>query len=261
MGTSPNFKDFAPESAMDEFISFSISYHNCVFLIDSCDRLCMCHKSVLLNLTFLIVSTLDGPDICFQGASRQVYWRGSDASGHFGGFGCSKDFQPDEFISILEPTGATFLDMLFNFANNHIHNKAILIFHANVAKIMIDVKSYLKGYNFKVFKEWMASIGCKWQVPGSNPRQWVILSLQLVLIINFMKWVLFNSYLIRFVQIFLTLCFYIKLLVRNFPLGPPSSFAPQPIQQFEDFGIDIVADDVFHNLMTKDLQLMREDIP
>jgi hypothetical protein len=49
--------------------------------------------------------------------------------------------------------------------------------------------------------------------------------------------------------------------VRNFPLGPPSSFAPQPIQQFEDFGIDIVADDVFHNLMTKDLQLMREDIP
>lgn len=58
-----------------------------------------------------------------------------------------------------------------------------------------------------------------------------------------------------------TLRFCIKVLVRNIPTAPVSSFFVRSVAELEAIGIDVVADDVLHNYVTKDSQLMREDIP
>jgi hypothetical protein len=58
-----------------------------------------------------------------------------------------------------------------------------------------------------------------------------------------------------------TLRFCIKLLVRNIPSSSPSLFSLKPVEELEAVGIDIVADDVLHNFVTKDSQLMRDTVP
>lgn len=51
------------------------------------------------------------------------------------------------------------------------------------------------------------------------------------------------------------------MLVRNIPGSAPSSFCLKPVEELEAVGIDIIADDVLHNLVTKDSQLMHDSTP
>jgi hypothetical protein len=55
--------------------------------------------------------------------------------------------------------------------------------------------------------------------------------------------------------------FYIKLLVKDFPSSVVSSFTLQLVDELEVVDIDLSVDDVLHNLVTKESQLMEDGIP
>ena len=55
--------------------------------------------------------------------------------------------------------------------------------------------------------------------------------------------------------------FCIQLLVRNYQGIPYSTFSIRPMAELDYVGIDIVVDDVFFKIVTKDTQLMRGNIP
>jgi hypothetical protein len=49
-----------------------------------------------------------------------------------------------------------FVDLFFDFGNNHIHdNGAMVIFHSDDHHLNVMLKSFMKAYHFRVFKEWM----------------------------------------------------------------------------------------------------------
>ena len=58
-----------------------------------------------------------------------------------------------------------------------------------------------------------------------------------------------------------TLQFCICLLVRDIAGGSAPPFAFQPVEELMDFDIDVRSDDVLHNLVTKETQMMRGTIP
>jgi hypothetical protein len=49
--------------------------------------------------------------------------------------------------------------------------------------------------------------------------------------------------------------------VRSFPGAPASTFSISPVPELDSIGINVAADDVLFNLVTKDTQLMRGTIP
>ena len=50
----------------------------------------------------------------------------------------------------------SFLNVVFDFTSRHVHDKdAVLFFHSNDVKIKIELKGFMKAYQFMVFKEWM----------------------------------------------------------------------------------------------------------
>jgi hypothetical protein len=57
-----------------------------------------------------------------------------------------------------------------------------------------------------------------------------------------------------------TLRFCIRLLVIEIAGASAPSFSFQPIQELLDFDIDVGSDDVLHNLVTKETQMMRGTI-
>jgi hypothetical protein len=50
-------------------------------------------------------------------------------------------------------------------------------------------------------------------------------------------------------------------LVRSFPAVPASTFSITPVPELDSIGINVAADDVLFNLVTKDTQLMRGTTP
>ncbi len=49
-----------------------------------------------------------------------------------------------------------FVDLIFDFANTHIHDDGgLLLFHAEDQSLNSKLKGFMKAYHFKVFKEWM----------------------------------------------------------------------------------------------------------
>lgn len=58
-----------------------------------------------------------------------------------------------------------------------------------------------------------------------------------------------------------TLRFCIRLLVRDTAGASAPSFSFQPVQELLDLDIDVSSDDVLHNLVTKETQMMRGSIP
>jgi hypothetical protein len=50
-------------------------------------------------------------------------------------------------------------------------------------------------------------------------------------------------------------------LVRSFPAVPASTFSIAPVPELDCIGINVAADDVLFNLVTKDTQLMRGTVP
>jgi hypothetical protein len=55
--------------------------------------------------------------------------------------------------------------------------------------------------------------------------------------------------------------FWITLLVRASPSGPPSQFAFNTIPSLEKQGIDVGGDDILQNFTTKESQMMNETVP
>ena len=58
-----------------------------------------------------------------------------------------------------------------------------------------------------------------------------------------------------------TLRFCIRLLVRDIAGTSFPSFSFQAVQELLDFDIDVGSNDVLHNLVTKEIQMMRGTIP
>jgi hypothetical protein len=58
-----------------------------------------------------------------------------------------------------------------------------------------------------------------------------------------------------------TIRFWITLLVRALPSGPPSQFAFNNIPSLEKQGIDVGGDDILQNFTTKELQMMNGTMP
>jgi hypothetical protein len=49
-----------------------------------------------------------------------------------------------------------FVDLAFDFANNHIHDDgALLLFHAEDPSLNSKLRAFMKAYHFRLFKEWM----------------------------------------------------------------------------------------------------------
>jgi hypothetical protein len=51
------------------------------------------------------------------------------------------------------------------------------------------------------------------------------------------------------------------LMVKTFVGVLEPAFSLQPVEELEALGIDVSTDDVLHNLVTKESQLMRGSIP
>jgi hypothetical protein len=49
--------------------------------------------------------------------------------------------------------------------------------------------------------------------------------------------------------------------VRNYPEVPSSTFSIRPMAELDSVGIDVAVDDILFNLVTKDTQLIRGNIP
>ena len=58
-----------------------------------------------------------------------------------------------------------------------------------------------------------------------------------------------------------TLRFCIWLLVKAFPGASEPAFSFQPVEELEAHGIDVSTDDVLHNLVTQESQLMKGSTP
>jgi hypothetical protein len=49
-----------------------------------------------------------------------------------------------------------FLEVLFDFANSHLHDKgAIILFFSDDLDVKADLKELMSAYGFLTFKEWM----------------------------------------------------------------------------------------------------------
>jgi hypothetical protein len=49
-----------------------------------------------------------------------------------------------------------FLEVLFDFANSHLHDKgAIILFFSDDLDVKADLKGLMSAYGFLTFKEWM----------------------------------------------------------------------------------------------------------
>jgi hypothetical protein len=55
--------------------------------------------------------------------------------------------------------------------------------------------------------------------------------------------------------------FCIQVLVRSYPEVPSFTFSIKHVVELDSVGIDVAIDDVFFNLVMKDTQLMRGNIP
>jgi hypothetical protein len=50
-------------------------------------------------------------------------------------------------------------------------------------------------------------------------------------------------------------------MVKSFPGASEPTFSLQPVEELESVGIDVSTDDVLHNFVTKDFQLMNGSTP
>lgn len=50
----------------------------------------------------------------------------------------------------------SFVDLAFDFANNHIHDDGgFIVFHADDPVLNSKLKGYMRAYRFRIYKEWM----------------------------------------------------------------------------------------------------------
>jgi hypothetical protein len=139
-----------------------------------------------------------------------------------------------------------FLDHVFDFASVHIQDRgAILLFFPD----NLELKAKLMGIN----KLWMTSIRDKTKTV-SILRIFCFIS-------NPSACPHFNNSHSRHLTCAQTLCFCIWLMVKAFPGASEPAFSFQPLKELEALEIDVSTDDVLHNLVTKDSQLMKGSTP
>jgi hypothetical protein len=63
---------------------------------------------------------------------------------------------PQSFVPKWNKRKKGFLEVLFDFANSHLHDKgAIILFFSDDLDVKADLKGLMSAYGFLTFKEWM----------------------------------------------------------------------------------------------------------
>jgi hypothetical protein len=154
-----------------------------------------------------------------------------------------------------------FLDHVFDFASVHIQDRgAILLFFPDNLELKAKLRGYMTTYSFALFREWMG-INKLWMTSIRDKTKTVSILRIFCFISNPSACPHFNNSHSRHLTCAQTLCFCIWLMVKAFPGASEPAFSFQPLKELEALEIDVSTDDVLHNLVTKDSQLMKGSTP
>jgi hypothetical protein len=154
-----------------------------------------------------------------------------------------------------------FLDHVFDFASVHVQDRgAILLFFPNNLELKAMLRGYMTTYSFALFREWMGINRLRMTSVRDKTKTVSILRI-FCFISNPSACPHFNNSHSRHLTCAQTLRFCIWLMVKTFPRASEPAFSFQPIEELEALGIDVSTNDILHNLVMKDSQLMKGSTP
>jgi hypothetical protein len=154
-----------------------------------------------------------------------------------------------------------FLDHVFDFASVHVQDRgAILLFFPDNLELKAMLRGYMTTYSFVLFREWMGINRLRMTSVRDKTKTVSVLR---IFCFNSNPFACphFNNSHSRHLMCAQTLCFCIWLMVKAFPGASEPAFSFQPLKELEALEIDVSTDDVLHNLVTKDSQLMKGSTP
>jgi hypothetical protein len=138
----------------------------------------------------------------------------------------------------------------------------LLLFHLDNLELRANIRGFMKAYHFLLLKEWMG-VNYLGMTSGRDSSKVVSESL-IVIFFILLDTCIIDFYLDDCISCFIllkTLKFCIQLLVRSYLEVLSSTFFIRLVAKLDSVGINVAADDVLFNLVTKDTQLMKDIIP
>jgi len=103
------------------------------------------------------------------------------------------------------------------------------LFFSDDLEMRAKLRGYMTAYNFVLFRDWMGINRLRMTSARDKSKT--------------------------------TLRFCIWLLVKTFPGASEPAFKFHAVEELEALGIDVSTDDVLHNVVTMETQLMKESTP
>ena len=170
---------------------------------------------------------------------------------------------PSTAVPAWNSIDVSFLQMVFAMGSSLVHdNGVLLLFHKDDLQLRADLRGFANAYHWKIFKEWTGIN--RLPLTSARDASKTVSDSNLVICIIQVDTCISKLYFTDFMPCCIlvqTLKFCIQLLVRSYTGLPPSTFSIRPMAEPDSAGIDVAADDVLFNLVTKDSQLMRGSIP